>query len=205
MVYIFLGYYDNVPLYQEMRNELDNLGNYIAIAVMAIRRIEENTQKIIQFQGRIKQEDTLKEQIERVIAKVVQFAGQSTRSNQMALYLLDDRRENFVLQEPSYGYVRKDKEIIISSATQLKDVFERVEQIGYEVYTYPLILGSNLIGAIYGRKQPGEIYTFQDSEVIQMYGDYFLTSYENIQLVYSERAMRSDLEDLLQLQQKLIE
>lgn len=200
---IIVGYYDNRPFFNEMRELFKELGAYAAIAMKMIQRNESSQRQILYF-AQASHQLMMQNSIEDLLEKVVTLSGRESRSHYTGVYLLDQAHEALLLQKPTFGYVTLDDYIPLSKGNLLKDYLPRVEQIGYSQITIPLIINEQMVGAMVCEKPAEQIFSGKDFELLQTYANYFSAMYENLSLRRQEKIRRQELEELFNLQNNLI-
>lgn len=196
----FVGFKYPRPLYSELKDSLDELGNYVAISINLIRKGEQRSLELLEFQAK---------NIERrnpfsLIEEIVNLAGKETQSKKLGIYLFNDDKSNLMLQKPSYGSGSLKQKIIATGSNYIKDLMPRVEEIGYYRITIPIVLNMEMLGVIFAQKEYSYFFNHEDYDRLKMYSNYFATIYENHLLSQSEQKHQFNLEMLLRIQQKLI-
>lgn len=201
---VIAGFYDKTALYEQMQSTFDELGNYTAIALKIIKR--NNEKENSQFDlGWLSKNLTFNDSLYELVNKVISFAGKESKSQYAAIYLLNEEKDSLIYQEPSYGYLRKNKVISIDKENLIEDYLPNVEKVGKNKITIPITSNLEILGVIFAEKKSDSFYTGHDLELLQMYANYFSVMYQNNQLRTKEREQRENLEKIVDLQQQFIQ
>lgn len=200
---VIVGYEDDTVLYDEMREDFDELGNYIAIVLNLINRNKSRQQSLVDMHTLAIHLDS-KQNMEKLVSKVIDASGRETHSHFAAVYLLNDDKDSLIMQSPTYGYAKKESIISLDSDNLLTTYFPNVEQVGDHSITIPLTVDMEMIGVLYTEKDSEHIYTGSDLVQLQMFANYFSVTYENMQLISKEKKQKENLEYIIKVQQEMI-
>lgn len=200
---IIAGYDEKTSLYHQFAESFNELGNYAAIALKLAgdNRLDEVSQRQMEW---ISEKLTLEDSLTDLVKRTISFAGKETKSQYAAIYLLNEDKDSLIYEQPSYGYLRKDKVVSIDENKLLQDYFQYVEEVGHNEITVPIVSNLELIGVIFAGKESNDFYTAHDLELLQMYANYFSTMQENTQLLQKEKQDRKNLEKVVDIQQRFM-
>lgn len=200
---IIAGYYETTSFYNQFAESFNELGSYAAIAIKLARnnrKDDVSNHSLEWFSQNLSFNDSLYD----LVNKIISFAGKESRSQYAAIYLLNDEKDSLVYQQPSYGYLRKDKVISIDENDLLESYFSHVEEVGHSEITVPIVSNLEMVGVIFAGKGSEDFYTGHDLDLLQMYANYFSAMQENAQLLQKEKQDRRNLEKLVDIQQQFI-
>lgn len=200
---IIAGYYEKTSLYQQFAESFNELGNYAAIALdlAGHNNEDEASQNNMEW---ISEKLSLDDSLYELVKRTTSFAGKESKSQYAAIYLLNEEKDSLVYEQPSYGYLRKDKVISIDDNNLLEDYFQHVEEVGHNEITVPIVSNLEMIGVIYAGKESDDFYKSHDLALLQMYASYFSTMQENAELLQNEKQDRQNLEKVVDIQQRFM-
>lgn len=199
-----IGYEEATVLYEDMEESFNELGNYVGIALNMIKKNEEKEKKYLNMK-RLSNHLAFSGSIKELVERVVTFSGKETKSNYVAVYLLDEEEGSLEYHPPSYGYLRKDHSIPVKGEQWLENYLPYVEEVGHTKISIPIISDMKFLGAIHAEKSDNRIYSGNDLDIFRMYANYFAAMFENMQFTLQEKEQKENLETLLQTQEKLVE
>lgn len=155
---IIAGYDEKTALYHQFAESFNELGNYAAIALKLAgdNRLDEVSKHQMEW---ISEKLTLEDSLTDLVKRTIYFAGKETKSQYAAIYLLNEEKNSLVYEQPSYGYLRKDKVVAIDEDHLLEDYFQYVDEVGHNEITVPIVSNLEIIGVIFAGKESDDFYT----------------------------------------------
>lgn len=200
-----IGFKEDVPLYEEMRNTFDDFGKDVAVAIQVARQKERQKEKMVGFEWS-NQSLSVHSSVESVVKNIVERAGKRTHAKVACVYFYSEAENSFVYQPPAYGEYDLPENIAIRHTYVLKEHFPYLERAGGYELTFPLTVNLKTIGVIHlvGKQEKDATFTDSDVAVLEELTNHAATMIDNVRLYQNEIENQQKLHSLLRYQQSLV-
>ncbi|MDR4946785.1 helix-turn-helix domain-containing protein [Neobacillus cucumis] len=200
--FCIVGFLNYVPLL-EMETHFEEFGKDIAVAMSMAREKKSQLNKIEGIEW-LSKNLSLNAPIEQQISELTGRAGKGTNADFACIYLIDEKKNCFIYQPPSYGDFDGPNKIMIEEDYLLNRYFPFLEKPGGSQLTVPLIIDLKPIGVLHIENHRGDPFTENDQRMLELLSNHVAAIIENARLFNNEKEQRNRLQYLLDYQQALV-